>query len=384
MQIVVALCTKLWLFYTKHAILNPNLGDPMVSTMRMIRILTTLLATMLSTVAFAQGTSPLYYPQSYTALDDRGEFTPLDDRWYLVPTVSFNELFSDVHGVGGQLAIGRALSQQFSLELRAVGTTFLQGNEFERIGGGLDALFFLDRGTPFEPFLLAGVGGADFTVGDNSQAVLLADAGAGFNYKLSDRLSLRGDVRYRLNSDFDNINRNELVVNAGVVIPLGSLAKPAAPVVAAAPAPDPCAADDDQDGVNNCLDKCPSTLTGSKVDALGCPVPQTLVLPNIYFAYDSAELLPASADILDKVVAELKESPNLLIEVGGHASSEGPDRYNLKLTQRRAESVVNYLREHEVTNSLTARGYGESLPIADNSTEAGREKNRRVELTILK
>jgi len=66
--------------------------------------------------------------------------------------------------------------------------------------------------------------------------------------------------------------------------------------------------------------------------------------------------------------------------VHGHTSSEGSDSHNLKLSQRRSQSVVSYLKQKGVTNKLTARGYGEKLPVADNSTQEGRELNRRVEL----
>jgi OOP family OmpA-OmpF porin len=68
------------------------------------------------------------------------------------------------------------------------------------------------------------------------------------------------------------------------------------------------------------------------------------------------------------------------LEVHGYTSSEGSNAYNMKLSQKRSQSVASYLASKGVTNHLVARGYGESQPIADNRTEQGREQNRRVEL----
>jgi OOP family OmpA-OmpF porin len=68
------------------------------------------------------------------------------------------------------------------------------------------------------------------------------------------------------------------------------------------------------------------------------------------------------------------------LEVHGHTSSEGSNAYNMKLSQKRSQSVANYLASKGVSNRLIARGYGESQPIANNNTEQGREQNRRVEL----
>jgi OOP family OmpA-OmpF porin len=80
-------------------------------------------------------------------------------------------------------------------------------------------------------------------------------------------------------------------------------------------------------------------------------------------------------------VKDLAEYPQSnVIEVQGHASSEGSDNYNLKLSQRRSQSVAEYLKIKGLPNKTIAKGYGETKPIADNSTEAGRSENRRVEL----
>ena len=85
--------------------------------------------------------------------------------------------------------------------------------------------------------------------------------------------------------------------------------------------------------------------------------------------------------ILDGVAQSLVNYPlKDDLEVHGHTSSEGSNAYNMKLSQKRSQSVANYLASKGVSNRLIARGYGESQPVADNSTEQGKEQNRRVEL----
>ena len=142
--------------------------------------------------------------------------------------------------------------------------------------------------------------------------------------------------------------------------------------------------DDDRDGVPNRIDRCPNTPPPARVDATGCEIREDIRLPGVNFKTDSAVLLPSSSSVLDDAVATLKRNPDLQIEVQGHTDSRAADAYNLKLSQRRAEAVRQYLQDHGVTNTLTARGYGETQPIADNVTEAGRLQNRRVVLHVVR
>ena len=79
----------------------------------------------------------------------------------------------------------------------------------------------------------------------------------------------------------------------------------------------------------------------------------------------------------------MKKYPQMVIEVRGHTDNRGSAKHNLDLSQRRAESVMNYLKEHGVTNPMTAKGYGKDKPIADNNTADGRLENRRVSLRIV-
>ena len=106
-------------------------------------------------------------------------------------------------------------------------------------------------------------------------------------------------------------------------------------------------------------------------------------LPEVTFAVDSATISPAMRAVLDDVAASMIRYPNSLIDVMGHTDSTGSDQYNLELSRRRAESVTNYLVSRGVARArIESIGYGEQYPIADNTTEEGRARNRRVEIRI--
>ncbi len=108
-------------------------------------------------------------------------------------------------------------------------------------------------------------------------------------------------------------------------------------------------------------------------------------LNNIYFDFDRYELKPESFSELDRLFKFLNDNPEIKIEISAHTDSKGSDEYNLELSQKRAESVVNYLIANGINSDrLIAKGYGESQPIADNETEAGMAQNRRVEMKIVK
>lgn len=111
----------------------------------------------------------------------------------------------------------------------------------------------------------------------------------------------------------------------------------------------------------------------------------TLVMPgNITFQTNSAGIQPQFTSVLDSVALVVKEFDKTIIEVAGHTDSTGSASYNLQLSEQRATSVANYLRTQGVKlERITTIGYGITRPIADNGSAAGREQNRRVELTLL-
>ena len=113
-------------------------------------------------------------------------------------------------------------------------------------------------------------------------------------------------------------------------------------------------------------------------------VGQSIVLKNIFFDFDKATIRPESANELDRLIKLLTENPTLKIELGSHTDSKGSDDYNQKLSQSRSQSVVTYLIGKGIaTDRLVAKGYGETVPVATNDTDAGRQENRRTEFKIL-
>jgi len=316
-----------------------------------------------------------------------------DDRWYIAPFGSFVRTGGDRNakdGWGGGMGIGKMLNKHFNVELKGFYEEFGGANGPWSLTGGtadLQYYFFRDK---FSPYAVIGAGGMNSCASANCGASVIGEAGAGFTYEVHDNFLLRSDVRYRYNN---NLNAqvqpgtdefHDMVVNVGFVVPFGDKPKRVdrtekpAPIAAAPVASNPNL-DSDGDGVPDSMDKCPGTLKDTKVDNSGCPA--RLVLKGQHFQRNSAELTLNARNILDELGQNIIANPQKNdIEVQGHTSSEGSDAYNMRLSQRRAQSVVNYLKMKGVTNRLIAKGYGETQPVADNRTEEGRSENRRVEL----
>jgi len=150
--------------------------------------------------------------------------------------------------------------------------------------------------------------------------------------------------------------------------------------------PDP---DNDKDGILDKDDKCPNE-PGVAPD--GCPQKYKLVVvtekkielkQTVYFDFNKATIKPVSYALLDDVAQAMKDNPKIKVEVQGHTDSVGNDNFNLKLSQKRAESVRNYLIKKGISSDrMVPKGYGENVPIADNRTKEGRDQNRRVEFVI--
>lgn len=125
-------------------------------------------------------------------------------------------------------------------------------------------------------------------------------------------------------------------------------------------------------------------LQGTGVDVVRQGDNITLNMPgNITFAFDSSNLQPQFYPVLDSVANTLTQYNQTVIEVAGHTDNVGGEAYNKQLSQRRADSVAQYLETKGVAQAriMTAAG-GEDHPIASNATETGRAQNRRVEVTI--
>ena len=146
--------------------------------------------------------------------------------------------------------------------------------------------------------------------------------------------------------------------------------------------------DTDGDGINDEEDKCP-TKPGVAENA-GCPVIAKEVIEkinfaakNVFFNTGSYKLMPKSYKSLNEVVSILKADESLFLDIDGHTDASGADDKNQVLSENRAKAVKDYLVSKGIADSrLTSTGYGETKPVADNATAAGRAKNRRTEMTV--
>lgn len=146
--------------------------------------------------------------------------------------------------------------------------------------------------------------------------------------------------------------------------------------------------DTDNDGVNDEEDKCPSRP--GPASNQGCPEITKEVIDkinfaakNVFFATGSYKLLPKSFKSLDEVANIMKSDDLLRIQIDGHTDAQGDDAKNMTLSENRAKAVKDYLVSKGVPEARTSSaGYGETKPVADNKTAAGRAQNRRVEMTV--
>jgi outer membrane protein OmpA-like peptidoglycan-associated protein len=132
----------------------------------------------------------------------------------------------------------------------------------------------------------------------------------------------------------------------------------------------------------------PDTAAYTEVDKVielkKLEVGKKIVLNNIFYDFDKATLRQESISELERLVSLMKDTPALKIEISSHTDNKGTDDYNQKLSQARAQSVVDYLVSKGIARTrLVAKGYGESQPIATNDTDPGRQMNRRTEFKVL-
>ncbi len=269
----------------------------------------------------------------------------------------------------------------------------------------------------FRPFVAFGFGGTKHDHMLDSDTSLSATLGVGFqsdwgprshwfaraeaDYRfVSDDTSIRTEssfadfiVKASLNYKFGKDPRAAVVAAVAAVIEDGDAdgdgvpnSRDRCPNTPAGVAVDQygCSLDSDGDGVPNSRDKCPDTRAGAVVDLDGCEIEAVIDLRNVNFEFDSATLKSSATAKLDSASELLATHGSVIVEVAGHTDSVGSESYNQNLSERRANSVRDYLLAKGIDSSrMTARGYGEARPIASNDNEEGRADNRRVELIVL-
>ena len=289
------------------------------------------------------------------------------------------------------------------------------GGSKERIGYAellpptLNLQWYFLPGHWFNPYIGAGVNWTIFTNSELNKGALGlpqnakletsdsfgGDAQIGVDVEVAKHWFVNADIRYLgLTTDLDVRNAD----TAGNTAKLGKLDinpmiytlaagyrmfQPAPVAVVAPPPPPPPApvvaakcSDQDGDGVCDADDKCPNTPAGDRVGPFGCSCD---VVIRTHFAFDSAVLTAEDKATLDAAAARLKELNFVEGTATGHTDNIGTAEYNQKLSERRAQAVVDYLAAKGVyPGRIKPIGMGLTKPIADNATEEGRAQNRRV------
>ena len=250
------------------------------------------------------------------------------------------------------------------------------------------------------PFAKAGIGyeAIENRFFDNKNGIFL-DVGAGVKVPLTEAVALKAEALYMLKDPFNHADNNFAAL-VGISFGFGGGSASTAE----------CTTDSDEDGVCNDKDKCPDTPMEAQVDEKGCPldgdkdgvIDMNDACPNtpagyqvdetgceemmeleLTYEFDSAVIDAASAPKVHAFGRFLMEHPTYTIHVVGHADERGDELYNLRLSEARAASVRNMLIEQGVAASrITTEGRGELEPKADNSTDEGRQANRRIEVRI--
>jgi len=327
-------------------------------------------------------------------------------RWYFTPQAG--GLWSDNdRGIEDKdwlygLAVGKHLNQHWSLELN-VNRAELDApgaSEVSFSAASIDVLRVFARDSVVSPYVTLGLGALRTNLDPGPQDDdFMAQAGVGLMARLwrnsadTGTVSLRPEIKARWDDAGREGHFRDYLATLGFQISFGPQRATAEPASAAPPAPAPAPApeprptppaDSDQDGVPDSRDRCPGTPRGVAVDADGCEQKGSITLEGVTFELNSADLTEESRPVLARVAADLKKYPRLRVKLQGHTDSSGSDDYNLKLSERRAQSVRDYLISQSVSSAqVEARGYGETQPIASNDTADGRARNRRVVMKVL-
>ncbi len=284
------------------------------------------------------------------------------------------------NGVGGVIGGSVPVNKFFNVELSGAYTHFNKDDSPPSFGwrdynANLDGLFFYSRNPVFSPYFVAGGGYAKNVIETygNHDASFSANAGLGaiHYFKLFNTdLGVRGDARYRWTflDDQKFVGRNvsstigEPILSLGLVIPIGGGDRA---VAAAEPRP--------------------TMITSKPVAKPVDTLQPNQHLEDVHFAFDKYDLSDAAKGTLDSDYATIStlssKFPSLKVDLSGHTDWIGTDAYNQALSEKRANVVKEYLiRKGVDAGRIRTYAYGESQPIAPNTTEEGRALNRRTEV----
>jgi OOP family OmpA-OmpF porin len=239
-----------------------------------------------------------------------------------------------------------------------------------------DVLYHFNSEKAFNPFVLAGIGGANVRPSHNDNyETVVGDIGIGFKYFFNDTIAFRTDVR-------DVVNKiNTVFVTAGISFALGGKRAVAAPPPPPAPEPPPPPPPPAQPK------PAPEPTPPPPPPP---PAPVRVILEDIHFEFDKATLTDVARNILDENIQTIKENPGIEVQIEGHACAHGPEDYNMALSERRANAVKEYLIQKGISpDRLTTISYGETrlampeIPTPYNKQSKEAKANRRVHFEVI-
>ena len=323
-----------------------------------------------------------------------------DDRWYLGVATGLNIQDSERNTdnpLHGTVSMGRFFSPAWSVDLELNYQNPEQSaNEdlqWRQYGAEVVARRHFRTGTRhWGPYLLTGIGAQhtredvlmDNLPSERKGTNLAVQFGGGLQANYT-RFGLRAEVAYRIDTDDrsitapDSTSFGDVILSAGILVPLGSPPVRARPLVEPIPEPLPSPVVKPSPPP---VEYCPD---GSVKVIEGCPDPQIIALRGVHFDFDKADLRPDAIPALNDVVALFNQYEGLRAEVSGHTDAMGSENYNQRLSERRARTVYEYLIAQGIRADRLEGpvGHGEERPIASNETDEGRALNRRIELKVL-
>ncbi|WP_158224668.1 OmpA family protein [Agaribacterium haliotis] len=289
---------------------------------------------------------------------------------YVVPNVSYQWLDDSGHidsapavGLSGGLRLG----ERWALELGALygesKTVF--GDDTSMRQWAVEGQYLFEPGSRFQPYGLISLGRLDFAAEQDDE--LTSAIGAGSYYQLSERVKLRADLRSRYSWEKQLV---DIAATAGFSFSFGSGTASASKTYA-----------------TKSSATAPQRPSAPAQSAAGLKAGDDSLIYHfeIHFEFNSAALLPQYQDDVAGLAEFLKQHPDADLQVTGFSDDQGPEAYNLTLSEKRAQLVVDILAEdYGIERSrMSAVGRGEAEPMASNRTAAGRAKNRR-DIAIIK
>ncbi|MDM8537222.1 OmpA family protein [Desulfobacterales bacterium HSG17] len=354
-----------------------------------ISILTLFLISIIFSTSYAEVT-----PEAFTISAMAGGYTFDDDRVLL----DLGKTFS--------LGLGYNFNQNIATELSAsyihTDANVRGDSDVYVVQPRLDVLYHIMPDNAFVPYIAVGVSGLFFESGNIPiEDTAQVNGGLGAKLYIAENIALRGDARYYYGFEDSD---NEYTLLAGLVIDFGGKKKEIPRV------------DSDNDGVYDDEDQCPDTIEGVRVDSVGCQIKsdpyavmektsdaaqaleesdKELVIEKkkpemmeviVYFDYKNIAIKPEYQGDLENLASLMKEFPEISAIIEGHTDSIASEKYNLKLSQERAESVKQFLTDKYGIDAsrIELKAMGESMPASTNDTDEGRAKNRRaITITIM-